>query len=158
TLGEGKAGDVIVQAGRLTLTGGALIDSSTFGPGPGGSVTIAATDAISISNLGGISSDARGTGERSGNAGKVSIVTPVLNIQKAVIETRTIGNGNAGDIEIAVGRLTLTDGAVIDSFSGELDHVGNLTVGTGRPGMVTVTATDSIFISGPVGPLFLPSG
>jgi hypothetical protein len=45
---SGNAGSIEVRAGRITLTGGAEIDSGTRGPGHGGEGTIIATDAISI--------------------------------------------------------------------------------------------------------------
>ena len=49
TWGEGHAGSLDVQVGRLMLTGGAQIDSSTRGAGHGGEVTVAAREAITIS-------------------------------------------------------------------------------------------------------------
>ena len=49
TLGPGGAGDVNVQAATIILTGGAAINSSTFGSGPGGIVSVTASEQLSIS-------------------------------------------------------------------------------------------------------------
>ncbi len=38
-----------IQAATISLTGGAAIDSSTFGSGPGGSVSVTASEQLSIS-------------------------------------------------------------------------------------------------------------
>ena len=48
-LRPGVRASLDVQVGRLMLTGGAQIDSSTRGAGHGGEVTVAAREAITIS-------------------------------------------------------------------------------------------------------------
>ena len=142
TFGAGRAGDIVIQVGRLTLTGGAVIDSGTerSSTGQGGTVTITARDSVTISGTGstGLSSTISSTAADRGDAGRVIIVTPTLSIDAGKLATSTLGAGRAGDIVIQVGRLTLTGGASIDSFTG----------GTGSAGTVTVTATDSVTISG----------
>ena len=169
TQGKGNAGDILIEGRQVALTGNTItIDSSTSGSGRGGTVTIHATDSITLAGrrdmapsgdfvpsaegFGNIGSRA-GMAARQGDAGMVSIVTPVLTMTGGtLITTRTIGNGNAGDIEITVGRLTLTDGAQISSTSGEVvrptPDIAILFGGTGKGGAVKVTAADAIFISG----------
>lgn len=104
TYGAGNAGSLEVQVGRLTLTGGAQIDSSTFGAGRGGTVTVMASDAITIS---GRDSEGDPSGLFSstfgpGDAGRMAISAPLLiiadsgAIQAAAAPGR---QGNAGDIE-----------------------------------------------------------
>ena len=44
----GDAGMVVVEAPRVTLTGGAQIGSLTFGLGQGGRVTVRATELVSL--------------------------------------------------------------------------------------------------------------
>ena len=51
TLGEGNAGNVSLNIGSLTQTGGARIESSTAGAGQGGNVTLAASGSVSISGV-----------------------------------------------------------------------------------------------------------
>src|SRR5262249_15991158 len=57
--GAGNAGSVIIEAPRVTLTGGAQIASPTFGPGHGGTVTVTATDSLTLSGTG---TNSAGTG------------------------------------------------------------------------------------------------
>ena len=137
---SGDGGKVTVDVERLTLTGGARISTNTQGEGHGGALTIMATDTISIAGT-----DSEGTpsglfslATRLGDAGRLAVSTPILRMDGGVISTGSQRAGRAGDIEIKVGRLTLTGGAIIDSS----------TIRTGQGGTVTVTATDSITISG----------
>jgi large exoprotein involved in heme utilization and adhesion len=138
TTNAGRAGDVAVQVGRLTLTGGADISSHTFSGGPGGTVTVTATDAVTISGQGrdGLPSNPSSTATGRGDAGRVAIVTPTLNLDGGRIAMATTGEGRAGDIAVEVGRLTLTGGAVIDSS----------TFVSGQGG--TVTASDVVSLAG----------
>ena len=60
------------------------------------------------------------------------------------VETSTSAGGRAGDVTVAVGRLTVTGGSLI----------GSSTAGSGEGGAVTIQATDSVSVtgSGPSGP------
>jgi filamentous hemagglutinin family protein len=170
TAGDGNAGNVDVQVGTLTLTGGAqiqarsgvaefkegvLIFSGTGGPGRGGDVTVRATDAISIA---GNDSDGNFSGLFSntvnkGDGGKLSVSAPVLQ-DEGRINAGTFGEGNGGDIDVQVGKLTLQNGGFI--FTGVGAGVPNLDgsftfIGvdnSGRGGNLTIHATESILISG----------
>jgi filamentous hemagglutinin family protein len=158
--GAGAGGSIVVTAPRVMVTDGAAISSSTFGPGAGGSVTVMATDTVSLSDVL-ILSNAFGRGEQAGNAGRISITALVLTMDNnALIETRTIGNGSAGDVEIVVDRMTITGVAQIGSTSGLItitpDRV--ITAGTGKGGTVTIIATDAITIAGRDLALDLQSG
>jgi filamentous hemagglutinin family protein len=137
----GRAGDVVLEVGRLTLTGGAAIASSTGGTGHGGTVQVTAADSIVISGhlKGGTRRSQLSTiTEGHGEAGRVVISTPTLSMDGGLTTARTIGAGRAGDVVLEVGRLTPTGGAIIDSS----------TSGDGPGGTVTVTATDAVVISG----------
>jgi large exoprotein involved in heme utilization and adhesion len=147
--------------GRLTLSGGARISTSTVGSGRGGEVRVVATEAISLTGRGSIAPQ---TGlfsvtDGSGDAGRLFVSAPLLESAGGRILGRTLGGGHAGDIELRVGRLTLTEGAQI--FNGIGNFVGGQVIGQadglGRGGNLTVVATDSIFIAGH-DQLGLPSG
>ena len=65
------------------------------------------------------------------------------------IDSSTLWDGNAGQIAGNVGNLTLNDGAQIRSQSGGVAVVsGQPSVGFGKGGSVTFTASDSILITG----------
>src|SRR5262249_21800574 len=49
TTGAGQGGAITVDVGELSMTKGAVISSSSFGIGPGGDVSVNATDTITIS-------------------------------------------------------------------------------------------------------------
>jgi len=95
----------------------------------------------------------------SGNAGAISITTPMLTMSADTrIETSTgwgrfdpvAGEtlGNAGDITASVGSLSVNDGAAIRSRSGIELLNGEPRVGAGNAGRVTLAADNTISISG----------
>ena len=130
TLG-GNAGSIMVTTPQLTMLGGARIDSTTQTSGRGGDVTINTTGPISIS-------------------GQLMFTPPedfftLGSTTAGGIFTRSIGGefcsgpcGNAGNISVTTGSLTLDGGVQIDS--------GTST--TGRGGDIAIHATDAISLSG----------
>jgi len=147
TLGSGNAGMISISAPTVALTDGAQIGVSTAGAGQGGSVIVAATESVSLTGPNsGLASNTFG----GGNAGTIAISTPVLKVEdSARIEARTIGDGNAGDVQIEGKQLIVTGGAQINSGSGFFDSTtGRLFAGKGHGGNVTVTASDSISLTG----------
>ena len=111
----GNAGAIAIETGRLQLEDGARISTSTFGRGDGGTAIVRATDSITLLGL-----DLHGDG-----SGITSIVSPGAT-------------GNAGNITIETGRLSLDDGATI----------ATLTRGIGDAGDLTVRARESIDLRG----------
>jgi filamentous hemagglutinin family protein len=84
-----------------------------------------------------------------GDAGRVVVNTPLLTMNTGTrIETTTGWDGNAGGVEANVGSLFLNDGASLRSTSGGERLSGEIIVGTGDAGTVSVAATDTISISG----------
>src|SRR5262245_39256575 len=86
--------------------------SGTGGPGRGGDLTVNATDTISLS---GSDSDSNPSGLSSttvnkGDAGKLSVSVPLLQIDGGRISANTFGAGNAGNLDVQVGQLTLRGG------------------------------------------------
>ena len=136
----GNAGDILVQAARVTLREGTQIDSGTHGAGQAGSIMVTATEALSITergnNLTGLFSNTFGPGA----AGSLVIATPRLTLEGAFLQALSVEGsvGAAGAIDVRVGRLALLDGAQIDTS----------TRGSGQGGTLTVTATDAIAIAG----------
>ncbi len=112
---EGNAGGVNIATDNLTLTNGGLIDVSTGGQGNAGVIEITASDSIIIDgeNFGGLPS---------------GVYSTVLSV----------GEGNAGGVNIITGSLSLTNGGQIESS----------TAGQGDAGVIEITASDSIIIDG----------
>jgi filamentous hemagglutinin family protein len=134
--GTGGGGVVEVQAGTLTLTGGARISASSFGAGQPGRVTVTATEAIRIAESSEISG--RNEGNGTGNA-QVVVTAPTVRLETgAQIRANAGATSKGGDIEVQVGTLMLTGGARINSS----------TPGESPGGNVTVTASEAILIVG----------
>ncbi|HSB43915.1 MAG TPA: filamentous hemagglutinin N-terminal domain-containing protein, partial [Nitrospira sp.] len=125
----GNAGDVVITTPNLQLTGGARINTTTASSGRGGNVTINA-DSISMS------------GENSGF--EIESLFNLGTTQSSGIYTRTIGGncigpcGNAGNISITTGSLTMGNGAQINSG----------TSSSGQGGNITINAANTIGMSG----------
>ena len=115
---------MLVAATTVTVTDGAVISSTTAGPGRGGSVTVRATEAVTVA----------GTNPVNGSPGGIA----------AQAQGSGGGAGAAGDILVEAATVRVTDGAAI---SGTTD-------GPGRGGSVTVRAMDMVAISGPASGLF----
>ncbi|MDJ0535092.1 MAG: S-layer family protein [Xenococcaceae cyanobacterium MO_207.B15] len=132
----GNAGNITIETTNLTLTNVAIINSSTFGEGNGGTLTINASETISVDNSS-ISSSVQPNA--IGNAGAVSIDTNNLTLTNVgEIGSTTFGEGNAGAVSIDTNNLTLTNGAVINSS----------TFGEGNADTITISANDTISLSG----------
>jgi filamentous hemagglutinin family protein len=87
TRSVGNSGGVAINTGNLTLNNGAQIQSSTFGNGNAGGVTVQAEESVSLSDF---------------NTAIFSNVS-------------TSANGNSGGIQINGRSLSMTDGAQLQS-------------------------------------------
>jgi large exoprotein involved in heme utilization and adhesion len=147
---SGDAGSLAVRAGRLTLTDGAQIISGTYEAGRGGELRVTASEAIAIAGSGsGLFSDTEG----GGAGGNLFVSAPLLQMDNGSIRAGTSGDGHAGNLEVRVGRLTLTGGAQIFNGVGTSEVVDGVyiyrgTGGPGRGGDLTVVASEAITIMG----------
>src|SRR5215510_7262525 len=137
TDGEG-GGSVVIRGGRLVVDN-ATISADTQGNVDGARVGLDAqiTEDVAITNAGRIGTTVAG----AGHGGDVRLTAgSVDGSGSATIGSTTLPNstGNGGSTELKVKQLTLTDGARINTS----------TSGQGRGGASSVTATDSISISG----------
>ena len=119
--GSGLGGEVVVQGDTVTLTRGARISSSSFGAGQGGRVSVAATEAIRITDAGSmIASEANG----SGDGGQVVVSAPTVRLEAGgsitaaagrTTATTTPSPGKGGEIIVQAGTLILTGESRISS-------------------------------------------
>jgi large exoprotein involved in heme utilization and adhesion len=156
TLGTGRAGEIKVGVGTLSLSGGAQIASSSQkqAMGSGGDVTVTASGSVSISGQSskGVGSSPFGTTDASsglfstaagsGPAGQITVTAPALTIADggkiSVATSGKVKTAAGGQISVNAGTLALTTGGRIDSG----------TSGAGPGGNVTITAPGSVSISG----------
>ena len=145
TMGDGNGGNIEVRVGTLTVSNGGAIFTSvgaeplfaTGGPGRAGTVTVIATDSISLSGHGGSHFDASGLFTNaikgSGDGGQIFVSAPLLTMGdggEIFAGTSPASTGNAGDIRLEVGKLTMTGDAAIST----------ITEGPGRGGDIHVQA------------------
>ena len=148
--GAGAAGDLSILLGQLTLKDGGFIGSAAFGAGATASIHIRASDSITMSGflpgtlqLGPLVLQNAGSNIGigtfgSGQAGPVFVSTPTLTMNGANIVSTSLGPGGAGDVNIQAATIILTKGAAISTA----------TFGSGPGGIVSVTASEQLSISG----------
>ena len=120
-------GEIRLQGRNIVLTGGAKINSDTFGNVPGRDITIRATNLLQV----------RGTTDRSNlfepEPARFEIFVPL----RSSITSTTFGSGDAGNIEIDTQQLILENGAQITAPTLPIDLIEP---GTG--GNITIDAED----------------
>ncbi|MGA7932168.1 MAG: filamentous hemagglutinin N-terminal domain-containing protein, partial [Kovacikia sp.] len=134
-----EAGSITIQArDNVSIDGGSVISSQTDGRGNGGAIWIEA-GSLSIAAGGRLNSSTIGLG----NAGKISlkvrngttIANGSINSSAGVAIGETVGN--AGDIEIQTGTLSMTDGATFFTAN----------TGNRRAGNITIDARDTVSLN-----------
>ena len=82
----------------------------------------------------------------AGSAGPVSVTASTLNMDgPSRITSSTSSDGNGGSVDVQVGTLVMSNNAEIRSRSGLVnDGTGELEVGSGNGGDITITASNSI--------------
>lgn len=131
-LGEGKGGDIVVQAGTVNLLRGGKISSNSGAvafdaTGQGGSIAIDATN-VSITGAGsGLFSAAL----RRGDAGQIRVSAPIVTLANGGrIDSSTLAGGAGGAVEVN-GALTI---------GGSGSGLFSTASGTGDAGAIAVTA------------------
>ena len=96
TGGEGKAGDIDIETGTLTLTEGAVAIAPTFDRGAGGNLNIIATESIEVVESSLTTGSSIGS---SGSTGNIEIATGQAIVRDgSSIQAFTFGSQRGGDI------------------------------------------------------------
>ena len=146
----GKGGSIDIQARSLTLTNGAQLSASTYGQGDAGSVTVHASDMVSLDGMenNGFSSAAlsRVGAGAEGNGGGINIQARSLALTNgAQLVAVTEGQGDAGSVTIRASDTVSFDGVGSNGFpsaagsSVEADAVGKGGVINIKTGLLSVT-------------------
>ena len=135
----GDAGNIIVTTPRLEMTIG-RINTSTETSGHGGNVTI---NANQISMAG-----------EFPNTDFPEPIFTITDIHPSGIFTKTVGNefcfgpcGNAGNISITTGTLSMGNGSQIDSGTSTIGHGGEITINAAN----TISISGTLSNGSPVG-------
>jgi large exoprotein involved in heme utilization and adhesion len=144
---EGRSGDVNIQAGNLFIKNGGEINSSTYGRGNSGNISITARDAISLDQTSYILNNVQSR-QAVGNAGNIDITTGSLSVTNgAQINSFTRGRGNAGNITIQARDAVTFDGKNSNGLpSASFSDVQPGAVGNG--GSINITASNLSLTNG----------
>jgi filamentous hemagglutinin family protein len=108
---------ITITADNLKLRDFASINSGTYSDADGGNVIVRAGNLSIIDS--GIYSDA--ASNSTGHGGRVDIVSDTMELRDGgVISSGTAGPGNAGAINVQVGHLLISDGAITANSTGSL--------------------------------------
>jgi hypothetical protein len=113
-LGAGKAGSIVINAsGKMSVSGGSLINAFTANPTDGGAITVQA-DNITITGGGQLTTASLGEGD----AGAIALTARSLTIGKdGAVDAQALGTGEAGQILIRADQDLLLDGGAISTSS-----------------------------------------
>jgi large exoprotein involved in heme utilization and adhesion len=117
TYGQGDAGNLKIDTRELLVRDGATVTTTTYGTGKGGNLTVNATEKVEIS------------GFRTSANGEASA---------SILATGTTATGDAGNLRIDTKEFIVRDGALVSTT----------TIGAGKGGNLTVNATEKVEISG----------
>ncbi|NJO59037.1 MAG: S-layer family protein [Richelia sp. RM2_1_2] len=113
--GGGEGGDIKINTQSLSLTGGSNITSNTYGKAESGSIIVNTSNNVEVIG-------------RSADGSKPSSI--VVN---------AFGSGNASELRINTGTLTVKDGAAVQSVA---------ISGSGNAGTLTVNASEQVELVG----------
>lgn len=144
----GNGGAIKITANSLSLTKGAQITASTFGEGKAGDIQINASSAtLDGVGINGVSSGIFSTTEKQagGRGGEITISNAnVINIQNgAVINARTLNEHNGGNVKINNSQiLQATGGGQVITTTQSRGNAGNITIDAER---VILSGSDAKF-------------
>ncbi|MEH1820007.1 MAG: S-layer family protein [Nostoc sp.] len=145
-----NAGSVQIQGRQIQFTDGSLVLAQNFGNLPGGDIHLQATEAI---DLIGTTADATiRSGVRSealgiGASGKISIITPRLTLkQGAGLNSTTLGKASGGNIHIDATAIELS--GFSPTNAGNITSINTATLSTGNAGDVFVNSNSLLISSG----------
>ena len=126
TKGAAPAGHLTFNVSNLTVDQATKISSGTSGPGPGGAITIAAGQSVTLNNGSSISSSSTG----AGNAGNISINAgqqlDIVGNSSVKTEAAQTSGGNI-DIQ-AIDHVRLVNSSISTSVLGGVGSGGNITI------------------------------
>ncbi|GAP95550.1 two-partner secretion domain-containing protein [Leptolyngbya sp. NIES-2104] len=121
---QGNAGNLEIEAGKLSLSAGAEVSSSVLGTGTGGDITIRGQEILATGRDSGIYATVNRSG--TGNAGSITIMSDRVVVKDgAEVSSSTFGVGNAGSIRMQATESIQVDRGII------LSGVGKNGVGQG---------------------------
>ena len=131
--------DININSRQLILKDGSLITTSTSSQSKGGNITIKASELVSLGGKVLVLPNGRvlaasivSQAEGSGDAGNISIMSPVLKLSNASqISADTVASGRGGNLEIVDNKkLFVEGGSQISASTAGFGQGGSLTIKT----------------------------
>ena len=134
----GNSGKVELNTSSLELTNSGIVQTQTLGEGVAGNIVVDA-DTVSISNQGSaLRSASGGTNEllpgtssssKIGRGGNISVTANNLQVTDgAVLDATTVTNSTGGDITVSANTLSVDKGGQILTSTSGTGNAGNITV------------------------------
>ncbi|MDM8560689.1 filamentous hemagglutinin N-terminal domain-containing protein [Candidatus Parabeggiatoa sp. HSG14] len=137
----GDAGTIELKAGRLQISDGAQIGSSTFGPGKSGTIDIEVAKKAIFSGkdqsgedyFSGVFTSSESEADNAGDAGSITMKVGELHLnESANINAKTEGSGQGGNINIhSLNDIILSKGGFITAYSQALGNAGQIELNLG---------------------------
>ncbi|HLO52358.1 MAG TPA: filamentous hemagglutinin N-terminal domain-containing protein [Kamptonema sp.] len=137
----GQGGDITVSTRRLLVSDGATISSKAFGIGQGGQLIVNTSESIDINGFSPINSGAFSAiiayALNSGNAGNLTISTGRLSLRDGgILSAPTLGSGSGANVNINATSLIEASGFIPETFLA--GGIGAISTSTGNAGNVTI--------------------
>jgi large exoprotein involved in heme utilization and adhesion len=121
-------GDLTIETGHLSVRDGAQVTASTAGKGPSGNLHITATESVAVIGRSADGQEPSGltaSTETAGDAKNLTIETGHLTVQDgAEITVSSTGSGKAGQLEVTANSVLLDEGQLIaETVSGERGNI-----------------------------------
>jgi filamentous hemagglutinin family protein len=146
TKDNGNAGNILLDASRISILKGGIIESSTYvtvndqiNKGKAGNISIIADDLIHLSGEGVVDADAssirnrcQNTNFNAGRGGKVKLTAREIKFEDgAFIGSETYGGGDGGDVELIASEKIHFSGTDNDGYACKIYTTSSKT--DGRP-------------------------
>ena len=153
TFGDGKGGDVVLTANQVAVmnggrvvgeSGGTLSGVVAVGSGDGGSVSISAANAITVSDP---NSTVSTTTYGAGAGGNVSLSANQINVQNGGTVTSESGGLLGGAVATGTGRsgsVSISGGTI--TVAGTGSAVSTSTYGDGKGGDISLDASNQVAV------------
>ncbi len=146
--GDGIAGDITIEAETVTIEGGGGVTCETTGSGQGGNLTITA-DILTIDGADAGLTGLFATSTGSGDAGTIELNIGKLGLYNhAEISTKATSSGKGGDIFITADEFTI-DGSFSDGTTKAVDKTGVFagSGGDGDSGSIRLEIIGNLFLA-----------
>jgi len=149
--GLGSGGSVFIRSGALTIDA-SEINGDNYGSGPGGQIVLHADSKIALSNTANTeTAKIHAIAQSSGGGGDIVLRTSpdgAISVDNTQVLVGSLAAGDSGQLSVATGQLSLTNGAALRSDAQGSGNGGPITISAGSvvlDGGATLDSSTGIF-------------